>query len=144
MYLLFQRISQWWHAFKKRDVPPTPEDWLSEYFQRKDFGCKCGCGYDSINLELVGVLTLVCRHFSKSAKINSGCRCQQHNANVGGEDKSKHLYGLAADVVYSGVDPCAVADYLEKLSGGNRWGIGRYLTFTHIDVRKNKARWGSN
>jgi uncharacterized protein YcbK (DUF882 family) len=59
---------------------------------------------------------------------------------VGGTQYSQHLYGIAADIKVQGVSPKTVGQYAEKLlpkSGG----IGIYSTFTHIDVRANKARW---
>jgi uncharacterized protein YcbK (DUF882 family) len=57
---------------------------------------------------------------------------------VGGARGSQHLYGRAADIVVKGVKPSVVADYCEAIGMG---GIGRYTTFTHIDVRDKKARW---
>ena len=46
----------------------------------------------------------------------------------------------AADIKVAGVAPADVADYAETLLPGTG-GIGRYSTFTHIDVRPDKARW---
>lgn len=34
-------------------------------------------------------------------------------------------------------------DLAEDILDG-KGGLGRYATFTHIDVRKGKARWGKN
>ena len=36
---------------------------------------------------------------------------------------------------------CRCCDY-----GTNpgKYGVGRYQSFTHLDVRRNKARWGNN
>jgi len=47
---------------------------------------------------------------------------------------------LAADITVTGVDPEKVADYAEELLG-NTGGVGRYDSFTHIDVREKKSRW---
>ena len=39
-----------------------------------------------------------------------------------------------------GVAPSKVAEYVETLMP-NTGGIGRYSTFTHVDVRATKSRW---
>ena len=118
---------------------------LSKNFVLHEMQCQCGCGFDGIHAELIAVLQDVADHFQGVVTVNSGCRCEVHNKNVGGSPNSQHLKGTAADikVLYSPgeIDPSTVADYLEK-KYSNTYGIGRYNTFTHIDVRKNKARWG--
>ena len=50
------------------------------------------------------------------------------------------LYGKAADIKVSGVAASVVADFAETLMPSTG-GIGRYSTFTHVDVRKVKSRW---
>lgn len=111
-------------------------------FKRKEFACKCGCGFDAVDAELLIVLKELKEHFSGRAVIlNCACRCPKHNAKVGGKPKSQHLFGKAADVRVKGILPSIVADYLES-KYTDMYGIGRYQTFTHIDVRPNKARWG--
>ncbi len=112
---------------------------LSPHFTRKEFACKCGCGYDRISMVLVGKLENIRTHFGRPVTINSGCRCKKHNAAVGGESASRHLTGDAADITVEGVPPSKVADYAEKINPSG--GVGRYKTFTHIDTRGRKARW---
>jgi len=47
---------------------------------------------------------------------------------------------MACDIVVQDVSPADVQQYvLEKYEDSK--GIGLYGTFTHIDVRENKARW---
>lgn len=113
---------------------------LSPHFDRAEFACKCGCGFDSIDMELVNVLEDVRQQFERPIRVNSGCRCKTHNESVGGVVKSWHLYGKAADIVVQGVYPDYVADYLAEIYP-DKYGIGRYRTFTHIDVREQRARW---
>ena len=113
---------------------------LNKYFKRSEFACRCGCGTSTVDAELLQVITDVREHFGSPVVINSGHRCAKHNANVGGAKNSVHLTGKAADIRVKGVDPSQVAFYLEqKYPGG--YGIGRYNSFTHIDVREGKARW---
>lgn len=113
---------------------------LSEHFSRSEFSCRCGCGFDSISPDLIIVLEDVRAHFGAPVKINSGCRCEKHNAKVGGVPNSQHVQGIAADIVVSGLSSALVADYLEQRYP-ECCGIGRYGSFTHIDVRQEKARW---
>lgn len=116
---------------------------LSKHFMRSEFACKCGCGFDNVNSLLVEILEDVRSHFNTFVMINSGCRCIQYNRIVGGKQRSQHVLGNAADIKVKGVEPKSVADYLES-KYTDKFGIGRYKTFTHLDVRAVKARWGSN
>ena len=113
---------------------------VSTHFSRKEFACKCGCGFDVVDAELLAVLEGARQYFGKSVHIQSACRCLSRNLEVGGSLRSQHMLGKAADVVVSGVNPLEVAEYFERLYKG-RYGIGRYATFTHIDVRSSPARW---
>ena len=112
----------------------------SEFFTRSEFACRCGCGGDAVDAELLKVLEDIRRHFNRPVNVNSGYRCITHNRRSGGKDSSQHLLGKAADIEVSGVSPGDVRDYLYH-KYPDRYGIGAYLDFTHIDVRSNKARW---
>lgn len=115
---------------------------LSKNFSRHEFACNCGCGYDTVDKELVDILQDVRDHFGAAVTVTSGCRCEAYNAKVGGSPGSQHRLGRAADIVVDGVAPAAVHEYLAgKISG--RFGLGSYATFTHVDTRSNgPARWG--
>lgn len=119
---------------------------LSTHFSRREFLCHCGCGFGGrdgdVSIKLVICLEKLRAHFGKPVTIVSGCRCRNHNRHVGGASASQHCYGTAADLRVEGVSPRAVADYLVQ-QYPNKFGIGRYLTWTHFDVRSGKARWGS-
>jgi len=112
----------------------------SKGFKREEFACKCGCGFNVADAELLKVLIMVRNHFRVPVRINSACRCVTHNKNEGGSKNSQHLLGKAADIVASGVAPQTVYDYLSSISG-EKYGIGNYNKFTHIDVRSQKARF---
>lgn len=110
-------------------------------FTRDEFACKCGCGYNTIDYELLEVLEDVRAYFGNPVYINSGCRCISHNHIVGGSTHSQHLYGRAVDFVVRDIDADIVADYLES-KYQSIYGIGRYNGRTHVDTRSgNKARW---
>jgi len=77
--------------------------------------------------------------------VSSGCRCTAHNKSEGGRSQSKHLQnkitGLceAIDFTVVRVKPIVIYNLLDPIWKG---GLGRYSTFTHIDSRNIKARWG--
>ena len=114
---------------------------LHKHFKRQEFACKCGCGFDTVDAELLGVLIGLRMHFKGNPLlINSGARCKKHNAVIGGSEHSKHMLGKAADVQISGIHENDVADYLEAEYLGT-YGIIRYIGRTHIDVRTNAYRY---
>lgn len=114
-----------------------------KYFTRDEMACKCGCGFNTVDYELATVLDDVREHFGRPTTINSGCRCETHNTNVGGAAKSVHKTGQAADFKVKGVKAGAVYKYLVNKYPG-KYGIGRYKGRTHIDVKSGPARrWDS-
>ena len=113
---------------------------ISKNFNRSEFACKCGCGFDAVDKELLIVLEAVRVSFDKPVKINSACRCLPHNEAIGSNRNSQHVRAKAADIVVDGVEPDKVYKFLNDLFP-DTYGIGKHSTFTHIDVRENKARW---
>ena len=112
---------------------------VSEHFTRHEFSCKCGCGFDTVDIGLVELLELVRTHFNKPVVITSACRCPAHNERVGGGANSQHKLGRAADIVVADTDPEDVYAYVDFINQDG--GAGNYSTFTHIDSRSGKARW---
>lgn len=113
---------------------------LHDHFSRKEFTCHCGCGFDTVDAELLYVLIGLRGQFNAAININSGARCIKHNKFVGGKKSSQHLLGRAADIDVYQIHPDIVADHLESIYPG-KYGIGRYNGFTHIDTRAYQARW---
>jgi uncharacterized protein YcbK (DUF882 family) len=113
---------------------------ISKYFFRHEFACHCGCGGDVVDAELLQVLEDVRNYFNKPTRILSGYRCTSRNEKAGGAKNSQHLLGKAADIEVSGVPHAEVQLYLKR-KYPETYGIGSYSTFTHIDVRRDKARW---
>ena len=112
----------------------------SKYFKREEFECKCGCGFNAVDVELLSVLERARVWFNKPITITSGNRCVQHNLLVGGAANSKHVKGIACDFKVADIHADRVAEYLEE-SYPNKYGIGRYDERTHLDIRSNIARW---
>jgi uncharacterized protein YcbK (DUF882 family) len=113
---------------------------ISKHFDRKEFACQDKCGFDTVDVELITVLEDLREHFDSPVRINSASRCKKHNDRIGGADKSQHLVCRAADVAVDKISPIAVWEYLNYKYMGY-YGVGRYESFTHIDTRKNSARW---
>jgi uncharacterized protein YcbK (DUF882 family) len=113
---------------------------ISKNFNRSEFACRDGCGFATVDTELIQVLEDVREHFDSVVRITSGCRCASHNRSIGGAPDSEHTRGTAADIVVSGVSAAVVYDYLLKKYPG-RYGLGKYATWVHVDVRQRAARW---
>lgn len=113
---------------------------VSKYFKQSEFDCKCGCGQTVHSPELFQVLDDVREHFGVPVTINSGKRCIKRNQQVRGAPNSRHVVGDAADITVKCINPSKVHEYLTK-KYPDKYGIGKYKTFTHIDVRAYKSRW---
>jgi uncharacterized protein YcbK (DUF882 family) len=114
----------------------TPDFTLEEFISIKDNGVPSK--EDIHNLTSLANRLQVVRDFlRKPIKINSGWRSPEYNRSVGGAGNSQHLYGKAADIVVVGMSPIDVYNFLHNWTGG----LGKYTTFTHVDIRDGKARW---
>ena len=119
---------------------------ISQNFDRDEFRCKgmaanvCDCGFATVDVELLDVLERVRANFNKPVIINSGCRCEHYNTHIKGAKNSMHMRGIAADIVVDDTPARDVQLFLKAIFP-NKYGIGCYAAFTHIDVRPYKARW---
>ena len=114
---------------------------LSKHFSEEEFRCKDGM-LKAIDMKLVdGLEKLRALAGNKPIHINSGYRSLGYNKKMGGAPKSQHVLGKAADITIEGFTPKQVADLAEKVPQFRNGGIGIYGTFTHVDVRKGRARW---
>lgn len=110
------------------------------FFRVSEFACLDGTKVVLIHPALINLLIELRQKFGP-IYINSGFRSGAHNEGEGGKPGSRHLYGMAADITARRASPKEVADYCETLGVG---GIGRYSSFTHVDVWGKNRRWGSN
>ena len=81
--------------------------------------------------------------------INSWYRSKLYNYTIGGVTNSMHTTGGAADITKIGWTHREVADWFKSHKDSAEFGIGRYNSFTHIDIRGKldriaPARWGTN
>lgn len=112
---------------------------ISRHFTREEVACKCGCGFDSMDVETLRVADEA-RDFEGAAITpSSGCRCAAHNKAEGGSEKSYHPQARAMDLPSR--NPKALYDHLCAKYPG-KYGFGLYKTFVHVDTRTNgPARW---
>ena len=114
---------------------------VSEHFKAQEFAQKdYQCDKILIESELIEVLEDVRTHFNSPVIITSGYRTPEYNKKIGGVKNSQHTKGTAADIKIENVLASKVQKYLSQ-KYTNKYGIGKYKNFTHIDVRKKKARW---
>lgn len=111
-------------------------DWSKiKHFKPKEFCCKCGCGECKIHPQLVAALDMARTKANIPFKINSGFRCQKHNAAVGAKPTSSHTLGLAVDVAFAnGLDGLIILKAL--LLYFDRVGVG--AGFIHVDIDPDK------
>lgn len=71
--------------------------------------------------------------------LTSGYRTPRRNATIeGAAPNSQHIHGRAADLTVAGVHPADVAEAAEIFGAP---GLGRYRSFTHVDVGPAGRRW---
>lgn len=124
---------------------------LSKNLSRSEFSCRCGCGFDTVDIKLVEMLQSACDHFAAEYNtkvmidITGPNRCRSHNVfvtkNISSD--SQHIYGRAADhKIYTytcdewmQVPPGVVFNYY-----GDHYpscGRGLYINRVHLDSRTN-------
>lgn len=123
---------------------------LTLNFSRWEFTCRCGHlhkpGQEAMDPDFLQVLQEVRNYFRCPIQVISGFRCPLHDLTKK-RPGSKHVRGIAADVVVGGVSPIKAAEYLfsvehwsKILNGiGVNWRGGTL----HLDTRPTEefARW---
>lgn len=120
-------------------VPEDSRARVGRYFWLREFRCK-GCGMVRINpgfMELVARLDAMRAEAGRACTINSGHRCEEHNATVPGAAKdSRHKYGDGADWRFQGQpiseDRRLARKYFPTSDGCN---VIEYSTHTHTELR---------
>lgn len=121
---------------------------LTTNFHLDEFASKDGAefpDYAITNIQrLANNLQVLRDAIDKPIKINSGYRSPEHNKSVKGSKNSKHMLGIAADIVVEDMTPKEVFDKIEELIEAGKMetgGLHAYKSFTHYDYRGHKARW---
>lgn len=118
---------------------------ISDYFKRKEFACKCGCGFNTVDAALLVALEGIRAYFGSPLIITSGCRCPEYNKLIGGSKGSLHMSGRAADFYVDGVSLETVHNLCKEIFL-KECGLGYYPRkdrgWIHIDTRNNgPAHW---
>ena len=121
---------------------------LTKNFILSEFDCRDGSVMPpdvfSNVAKLAKELQVLRDFIGKSITVNSGYRSPNYNRSIGGASRSQHLLGKAADIRVDGISPRELHGIIEELIKDGRMkqgGLGKYNTFTHYDIRDNKARW---
>lgn len=126
-------------------------------FKEKEFTCNCGCGINNISAELVKKLQRA-RDISRKVteveyghmkgvpfRIERGCSCSSHNADVGGSATSSHIASntikcKAADLKVKNSSERFIIIKSLILAGFKRIGIYNAHNGIHCDVDETKDR----
>ncbi|HYF21867.1 MAG TPA: D-Ala-D-Ala carboxypeptidase family metallohydrolase [Caulobacteraceae bacterium] len=118
------------------------EGWRWRHFRPQELACRCGGRFcrgeyfhDPAFLDAMDALREAA---GRPVSINSGRRCPQHNAAVGGAPLSMHARTIAADVVVAGWDDEAKRRLLESAYALGFGGLGFGRSFFHLDRRPLK------
>jgi hypothetical protein len=117
-----------------------PADWPWQSFSPREIACK-GTGNLVIDTQAMDMLQRLRTNLGKPLVITSAYRSPEHNRNVGGAKQSKHMDGIAFDVVMSNHDP-AVFEAAARAVGFTAFGYYQKSNFMHIDCRAVGATWG--
>ena len=114
-------------------------------FKVSEFACKCGCGFNIIDQRVMNMAQTIRDALGVPVRVNSGCRCEKHNAKSNGVKGSKHTKGLAADLSCSKGAKVMFETVKRLYSEGKLPDLDyciRYKTFIHIDCGgKRKSMW---
>lgn len=111
----------------------------SKHFSEKELSCPC-CGQNNVTPDLLDLAEVIRRMLNEPMIVHSAYRCKKHNAEVGGQPKSKHLTGQAMDFYVNGMSPAALYNTIVKAWHDGKLpllgGIGLYNWGVHIDTMK--------
>ena len=54
----------------------------SKYFSRSEFACRCGCGFDTVDAELLQILEKLRKHFWQSVSEGPSLRSVSHGTRI--------------------------------------------------------------
>ncbi len=105
---------------------------MSEYFTDDELKCRC-CGMMNIDDAFLVKLNIARELAGFPFEIESGCRCEKHNREVGSHTKN-HVWGKAVDIRC--VDAHLRFRIVEVLQSVGILGIGIGKTFVHGDTNR--------
>ncbi len=110
---------------------------MKEYFTYEELSCPC-CGKNNFDLVIKGRLNQAREIAGIPFNVNSACRCEKHNKEIGGSPTSSHLLGLAMDIaITSDHERFLILSSLILLRF-KRIEIG--IDYIHVDGDDNKTQ----
>lgn len=113
-----------------------------------EYVCRCGCTRLEIDTRLADlyadlVMLFPACGWHAGILLTSGFRCRSHNTDVGGAPDSRHLYGLALDVMVPGLPAVELYRGINELKAAREACIGVYPDqgFCHVDLRPYRHRF---
>ena len=114
----------------------------SVWFKEKELKCKCGCGLNNVDSRALNMLDFARDISGIPFKLNSACRCYQHNKNVGGVVDSSHRGDKKPSTAFD-VRVHDNKDRFKILMGLIKAGFTRiviYKSFIHADFDQTKTQ----
>jgi|TARA_R110000824_G_scaffold190294_1_gene371817 zinc D-Ala-D-Ala carboxypeptidase len=102
-----------------------------KYFKKSEFTCKCGCGKNIINDDLLFQLDRARGFAGIPFKISSGYRCENHPESKK-NPTSSHITGLAADIECKDSNTRAIMMDALVYAEFERYGL--HKSFIHVDI----------
>ena len=125
-------------ASARRKLTPS---WRWPHFTMTELACRCAGRYCDADYwhdpAFLDGLEALRTAMGAPLVVNSGHRCAQWNAAVGGAPASMHLR-VAADIRLAGHDRQLM---LRAAMQAGFTGLGLAKTFIHLDQRTRPARW---
>lgn len=121
---------------------------MLKHIDMRLFPCRC-CGKATITAQFAALLRSLDASLEVKGwcvQVNSGYRCEAHNARVGGVPRSRHMTGEAADLdpmFPRDVTPRMLLEFINEHLGERgdyQGGLGIYPTFVHLDIG-SRSRW---
>ena len=105
------------------------------FFSDEELACPC-CGELIFDARFRQDLNAARTYAQIPFNINSGYRCQKHNAEIGGSETSSHPKGCAADIEATNSRQRFRVIFGLLMAGLTRIGIRK--TFIHVDDDREK------
>ena len=111
-------------------------------FKVSEFACK-HCGENKIDQRVLDMAQVIREELGVPVRVNSGYRCETHNARVGGVKGSFHTKGLAADLSCE-LGGKAMFEAVQKLYAANKLPELKYCiyyahkNFIHVDCGRQR------
>ena len=120
-----------------RDV--SEKLWRWKNFTPAEIACR-GTGQLKLHPEALDKLQALRDRLGKPLIVRSGYRSPEHNRNVGGAPRSKHMDGTAFDIAMANHDPVAF-EVAARAVGFEGFGYYPRSGFMHIDLGPARS-WG--